>query len=126
MSLRTPAHLLVAVVSLLVIASPDAADAKGRVRAKKKPAAAAAPFDRDAAAKALESAPLERCARGTAGDGHVRVTFAPSGAATRVVVDEGAFVGTDAEKCIVSVYRRSKVPRFGGAEITVGKRFRIE
>ena len=85
-------------------------------------------FSRDAAASALSGVDVGKCKlkKGPIGEGHVIVTFAPSGSAAGAVLDQGPFGGTKAEKCIVKEYRRAKVPAFKGDPVSVGKKFKIE
>ncbi len=85
-------------------------------------------FSKEAAASALASVDVAKCKpkKGPTGEGHVIVTFAPAGNAQGAVLDQGPFVGTKAEKCIVKEYRRAKVPAFKGAAVSVGKKFKIE
>ena len=85
-------------------------------------------FSREAAAEALKAIDVGRCkSKNTPlGEGHVIVTFAPSGSAQDAVVNKGPFVGTKSEKCISKEYLRAKVPPFKGDPVSVGKSFKIE
>jgi hypothetical protein len=110
-------HLYVpAVVAVLAIATEAAADA-GDPNG----------FDRVAAVKALSAVDLKKCVVTNAphGEGHVMITFAPKGNATKVVVDRAPFAGTPAARCIGEQYKLVKVPSFTGEPIQVGKLFRV-
>ena len=86
-----------------------------------------APFDRGAAAAALGGVNVGSCAQpgGPTGAGRISVTFAPDGAARRVVCTNPPFAGTAVGACIEQLFRRARVPAFSGAEVTVGKAFRV-
>ena len=75
-------------------------------------------FNKGAAIAALSSAASAStsCKRpgGPTGSGKVIVTFAPSGRVTSANVAGGAFGGTPVGGCVASVFRRAKVPPFGG------------
>jgi hypothetical protein len=92
------------------------------------PAASEDPFSREAAAEALKGVDVGRCkVKNTpTGEGHVVVTFAPTGTAQDAVVDKGPFVGTKSEKCISKAYKGAKVPAFKGDPVSVGKTFKID
>ena len=85
-------------------------------------------FNRDAAMESLSSVDVGHCKtkKGPTGEGHVVVTFAPTGSARGAVVDKGPFVGTKAGKCIVKAYKKAKVPPFKGDPVNVGKKFTID
>ena len=85
-------------------------------------------FDRQAAASALASVDLHKCKATNvrAGQGHVTITFEPTGAAGKVVVDGGDYKGTPVAKCITAQYKRAQVPAFTGASVSVGKSFKLE
>ncbi len=84
-------------------------------------------FDASAAAGALrraagalagcEAAPEQK---GRAG--RVSVTFLPSGAVSRVLV-EGVAAGTDAGSCVARAFRTASVPAFTGAPVVVHQAF---
>jgi hypothetical protein len=120
-----------AALSVLVlgaaVALPATADAKGP-KAAKPAADAGAMFNKDAALTALKSVDLVKCkvSGGPRGEGHVTVTFAPSGAATGAAVDRGPFVKSPVERCIVAAYKKASVPAFKGDAVSVGKSFRID
>jgi hypothetical protein len=100
---------------------------------EEKPAAAVGgdgpPFSRGAAVAALSSAASSasgcKKAGGPTGSGKVVVTFAPSGRVTSANVTGGSFGGTSVGGCVASVFRRAKVPAFGGGPVTVSKSFSI-
>ena len=102
-------------------------------KADEKPAAPAGgdgpPFSRGAAVAALSSAASAasgcKKAGGPTGSGKVVVTFAPSGRVTSANVTGGSFGGTSVGGCVASVFRRAKVPAFGGGPVTVSKSFTI-
>jgi predicted Zn finger-like uncharacterized protein len=87
-------------------------------------------FNKGAAIAALSSAASAStsCKRpgGPTGSGKVLVTFAPSGRVTSANVAGGAFGGTSVGGCVASVFRRAKVPPFGGGPVTVSKSFSIK
>lgn len=86
------------------------------------------PFDKVAAGAALEQVDLGKCRVPTAprGEGHVKLTFDPSGSVKEAVVDAGPFLATPAvAKCIGEQYKKVKVPAFQGEPVTVGKTFRL-
>lgn len=87
-------------------------------------------FNKGAAIAALSSAASAStsCKRpgGPTGSGKVIVTFAPSGRVTSANVAGGAFGGTPVGGCVASVFRRAKVPPFGGSSVTVSKSFSIK
>lgn len=82
------------------------------------------PFDRVAAAGALARVSVAHCAvGGVAGNGHVVVTFNPTGRIGEVVVDDANFAGTPAARCIQTAFFSVTVPPFSGAPVRVGKSF---
>jgi hypothetical protein len=85
-------------------------------------------FDRESAKSVLDSVDVSQCKvkKGPVGEGHVVVTYLPTGKAKVAVVDRGPFVGTKSEKCIVKVYKKTSVPPFKGEPVTVGKTFKID
>ncbi|HEY6561320.1 MAG TPA: zinc-ribbon domain-containing protein [Polyangiaceae bacterium] len=88
------------------------------------------PFSRGAAIAALSAAAggASGCKKpgGPTGSGKVLVTFAPSGRVTSANVQGGSFGGTGVGGCVASVFRRAKVPAFGGGPVTVSKSFTIK
>lgn len=59
------------------------------------------------------------------GSGQVRVTFAPSGAATQAVVEGGNLAGTPLGSCVASRFRGARVPPFAGSPVTVRQTFTL-
>jgi hypothetical protein len=108
-------------------AKPAKAAAPAKTAGAASPAGAPA-FDRQAAASALSSVDLTKCKAPNAkrGEGHVTLTFASTGEASRAVVDRGAMVGTPVAKCIAGTYQKAKVPAFSGEAVQVGKSFRFD
>lgn len=88
-------------------------------------------FDKSAAVSALvaiKDGPLQKCrVTNTAkGEGHVMITFAPSGEAQSVALDKGPWIGTPVAKCIQREFKKAKVPAFSGDAVTVGRSFRFD
>jgi hypothetical protein len=114
----------------LLDAITDAVGKGGTAAAPKAPSAdevALQPFDRGGAQAALEgiAASVAQC-RGEGIEGGrsgVSVTFAPSGSASGVRVDDGPFAGTPAGRCLVRLFNGAKVRPFSGAAITVHRSF---
>lgn len=81
-----------------------------------------APFDRDAAAAAMNAAAANavscRQPDSPAGTARVAVTFAPSGRVTTALVS-GTFAGTPVGGCIARTFRAVRVPAYEGGIITV-------
>lgn len=124
------------VASLTVVTTAEAAPKK-----KRKPVTAAAhatpakteepalaDFDKSAAVTAIAEVNLAKCKATNAvrGDGHVTITFGPTGAVQSAQVDKGPWVGTPVAKCMVREFKKAKVPAFKGDAVTVGKLFRFE
>lgn len=90
-----------------------------------QPESALGPFDRNAAAQALNAAVAEASGCRKEGDpsgmARVKITFAPSGRVTTAIVQGPPFVGTKTGGCIAATLRRAKVPPFTGSLVTVGK-----
>jgi hypothetical protein len=86
-------------------------------------------FNKGAAVSALTSASsaASGCKRpgGPTGSGKVTVTFAPNGRVTSASVSGGSYGGTSVGGCVASVFRRAKIPAFGGNAVTVSKSFNI-
>ncbi len=110
-----------------LVGLPATADAKGP-KAPRPAADTGAAFNKDAALNALTSVDLVKCkvSGGPRGEGHITVTFAPSGAATNAAVDRGPFVKSPVQRCIVAAYKKASVPAFKGDAVSVGKSFRID
>ena len=85
-------------------------------------------LDRKAVADAFESVNLAICKKpkGPTGEGHVVVTFAPTGKATAATVDSPTFARTKVGKCIEKEYGKLKVSPFTGDSVSIGKKFKIE
>ena len=81
------------------------------------------PFDMTAALTALKAIDAKAC--GFHGSGHVKVTFDPSGVATKEEVDAPATISKVLATCISHAYGAARVPVFGGSAITVGKAFNL-
>ena len=91
------------------------------------PSIAGSSFDRAAAVVALGAVDVAPCKQegGPTGPGHVRVTFAPSGAVAAAEVDSGAFVGTAVGACVASRFAAVQIPPFSAPAVTVGKAFSL-
>jgi hypothetical protein len=90
---------------------------------------AAAAFDRKAASEALDGVTLTTCKKPRklqAGDGHVLITFDPSGAPSDVDLDRGPSPTSRFGKCVISQFSKVKVPPFDGPAVRVGKNFHFE
>lgn len=85
-------------------------------------------FDRHAAAESLGGVRVQDCAvpGGPHGPGHVKITFSPSGLATRAELDQAPYPRTKVGECIVKRYLDARVPPFSGSPVTVGKSFLVE
>lgn len=135
MVVRLRAWLSVGVL-LSVAAVTGGAEAAKKKKAEPAPAPATAAakeepatdFDRAAAATAITDVNLAKCKATNAakGEGHVTITFAPSGAAQAAAIDRGPWVGTPVAKCMVKAFKKAKVPAFHGDAVTVGKIFRLD
>jgi len=86
-------------------------------------------FNKDAAVSALSVAASQAtvCKRpeGPWGSGRAVITFASSGRVTTANVTGDPFGGTTVGGCVASVFRRAKIPPFGGDPVTVSKSFTI-
>jgi hypothetical protein len=83
-----------------------------------------APFNSGAAAAALSKIDVKPC--GFHGAGHVKVTFDPSGVATKAEVDTPTTLsGTPVGSCIAKLFSAARVPPFRGSATPVGKSFTI-
>jgi len=87
------------------------------------------PFNRGAAAASIGAilGTLESCKRpgGPTGEGHISITFSPSGTVKAAVVDQPPYAGTAVGGCIAGKFRSAHVPPFAGGDMPVGKRFSI-
>ncbi len=85
-----------------------------------------APFDRGAAASALDSVRVSQCgASGQVGTGHATITFSPGGGVSQVNVDDANFSGTPAGRCVQAAFFNARVSAFTGAPVNVGKPFTV-
>jgi hypothetical protein len=125
--------LLVATATLAV--SAEAAPKKSKKPAVDTSSAASTvskeespDFDRQAAANAITEIDLHKCraTNATRGEGHVMITFTPTGKAERAEIDKGPWVGTPVAKCMAKAFKKTKVPAFKGDAVTVGKTFKFE
>jgi hypothetical protein len=125
--LRT--NLMVFAFSVGLALTAGSALAKKPAPAPPPPDPAGPSFDRAAASRALGSISLLPCkqAKGPSGDGHVIVTFAPTGEVTEVTVDREPYKDTAVGRCIAGQFKHAqKVPRFAGAPVSVGKTFHLD
>lgn len=88
------------------------------------------PFDKNAAAAALNQAAASASSCRSEGDpsgvAQVSVTFTSSGRATRATVNGPPFQGTATGSCIAQKMRQASVPPFKGDLVTVQKRVVIQ
>ena len=88
-----------------------------------------APFDRGAASATLGTIAegVSSCKKpsGPTGEGHVSITFSPSGSVVSAIVDQPPFAGTAVGGCVAGKFRGAHVPAFAGGNLTIGKRFNI-
>ncbi len=96
---------------------------------KKKSSSGGAKFDAGAARAALSAAAANAagCKKpgGPTGSGKVQITFSTSGRVTSSRIVAGPFGGTAVGGCVVSTFRRTRIPKFSGSPKTVRKSFRI-
>jgi hypothetical protein len=87
-----------------------------------------AEFDKQAASTAIVTADLQKCRVPSVprGEGHVIITYEPSGVASFANVDRGPWLGTPTAKCLAEQFKKTKVPAFKGGPVTVGKVFRFD
>ncbi len=82
-------------------------------------------FNKGAATAALNGAAGSASGCKAAGDpsgvARVSVTFAPSGRATRAIVNGSPFAGTSTGSCVAAAFRSLSVPPFTGDPVTVSK-----
>lgn len=82
-------------------------------------------FNKSAASSALNGAAGAAAGCKAPGDpsgvARVSVTFAPSGKATRAVVNGAPFGGTATGSCVAAAFRNISVPAFSGDPVTVSK-----
>ena len=91
---------------------PRSYGADERAHGLDAPAALASLHEADVASCALVGAPR--------GFGHARVTFAPSGGVSLVVVDGPGGLSPEAVACIGDRLGRATAPAFEGGQVTVG------
>ena len=98
---------------------------KEEPQAPSTPAEPAGPFDRAAAAAALNSSAAQASACRKDGDpsgvASVVITFAPSGRVTSANISGPPFAGTPTGGCIAAALRKARVPAFDGERVTVSK-----
>lgn len=87
-------------------------------------------FDRQAAQAALTAAADQakncRPIGGPSGSGAVQVQYEPSGKVSAVTIVTPGFENSEAGSCIQMLFRRAKVPQFGGTKsVTMRQRFEI-
>jgi hypothetical protein len=134
--IRLRACVLVGLVaSVAIVATAEAAPKKKKPvtsAAHASPAKteepAVADFDKSAAITAIAEVNLAKCKATNAarGEGHVTITFAPTGAVQVAQVDKGPWVGSPVAKCMAKEFKKAKVPAFKGDAVTVGKVFHFE
>jgi hypothetical protein len=86
-------------------------------------------FDAGAALDALRAIDLTACVdRGAPSRtyGHARVTFAPTGQATAVVIDRPTALPPDAVTCLGDRLGRASAPAFDGSPATIGTGFVVK
>ena len=101
----------------------------GRITGSSLPKSGRVGKDRTVAVSALKAVNVQSCKgkKGSPGEGHVLVTFMPTGAAASASVDRGPFTGTPIGTCIATEYKKAKIPPFKGtAAVTVGKIFKLD
>jgi hypothetical protein len=98
-------------------------DVAGDSAAQAAPEAAAPPFDKELAKKALAEAAAQAA---SCGDGklnesaRVAITFAPSGRATVAVVEGASSIkGSAVGSCVAAKMRQARLPAFSGEFVTV-------
>ena len=118
------ANMIVLAVALFSVALP----AFAKKPAPPPPESAGPVFDRGAAARELGQVSILPCkqSKGPSGDGHIVVTFAPTGEVQEATVDRDPFKNTAVGRCIAMQYKHARVPKFAGAPVTVGKSFHID
>jgi len=80
------------------------------------------PLDKRAAREALARVDVSAC--GSAKDGHAKVTFAPEGSVSAVVVDWPTDLPPATRACIQGAFAKARVLAFDGAPVTLGTSFR--
>jgi predicted Zn finger-like uncharacterized protein len=109
---------------------PEKPAAKEPAPAPTTPGEPAGPFDRAAAAAALNSSAAQASACRKEGDpsgvASVVITFAPSGRVTSANISGPPFAGTPTGGCIAAALRKARVPAFEGDRVTVSKTIVIQ
>ena len=123
--MRLLAVLSLGTLVLSIAGSVDAAPKKAPKPASKEELP---DFDKTAAVSALATVDLSKCKSTNAarGDGHIFITFAPQGPASKAAVDKGPMMGTPVQKCIEKAFKKAKVPAFKGDAVQVGKTFKFD
>ncbi len=85
-----------------------------------------APFDAAAAAAALAKVDVKSCSSPTGfhGQGHVKVTFDPSGVPTKAQIDS-ALANATTSACVTKAFMAARIAVFSGSAVTVGKSFTV-
>ena len=117
-----------ALVAVVASGTTTAEAAKKKGKKKPKVEKVTAPFDKEAAFAALSAVDVSGCRKdeGPFGEGHVVVTFAPSGAAKVAYADAEPFMGTPVGRCVEKSFKKTRVPAFAGEPVSVGKKFRLD
>ncbi|MES1186385.1 MAG: MJ0042-type zinc finger domain-containing protein [Myxococcales bacterium] len=109
---------------------PEKPAAKEPAPAPTTPGEPAGPFDRAAAAAALNSSAAQASSCRKEGDpsgvASVVITFAPSGRVTSANISGPPFAGTPTGGCIAAALRKARVPAFEGDRVTVSKTIVIQ
>lgn len=85
-------------------------------------------LDAPSARAALASADVQPCASegAPAGYGHAKVTFAPAGNITKVIIDSPSGLTPEAVSCLGAALGTAEAPPFDGAPVTVGTTFLVK
>lgn len=109
---------------------PEKPPAHAEPAAPSTPGEPAGPFDRAAAAAALNSGAAQASSCRKEGDpsgvASVVITFAPSGRVTSANISGPPFAGTPTGGCIAAALRKARVPAFEGDRVTVSKTIVIQ
>lgn len=93
------------------------------------PKAVGPPFDAQAAGEVLGqiAAQASSCRRvdGPVGKGRAQVLYAPDGSASSVAVSR-PFHETEVGTCLQGIFKKSRVPSFGGDPVVVSKTFEVK
>jgi len=116
------------VASAALPSLPPAPDPKAKADPP-APAASGAKFNREAALAVLGMAASRAasCKKpdGPTGSGKVYVTFDPSGSVVIANVVGAPIAGTGVAQCVANLFRKVKVPPFGGDRASLSKDFTI-